>query len=143
MGKKVESFLSDDGQLFKNEYDMIRHEAWVALTEEFPELKIAMKPIMDRAERLAEILEPLATYCRINHPAEPPETTVQTIRERCSAVQYSDQMVCAPCDQSWDTNDSFPPPCKPPVAEGCAHDWETDSPCAFVDTCRLCGEQRA
>ena len=31
---------------------------------------------------------------------------------RCAAIQYSDQMVCARCDLSWDTNDSEPPHCK-------------------------------
>ena len=25
----------------------------------------------------------------------------------------------------------------------CPHDWQTDSPCALVDTCRLCMESRA
>lgn len=117
MGKKVESFLSDDGVLFTDEYAMLKHEATIAITQEFPELKISMGTIMPKAERLAEILEPLATYCRINHPRDPePETTLEVVRAQCKAVQYSDMMECKDCDQRWDTNDSFPPPCKPPVA---------------------------
>jgi len=26
---------------------------------------------------------------------------------------------------------------------GCAHEWEIDTPCDLVDTCKHCGEQRA
>lgn len=29
-----------------------------------------------------------------------------------NTVQYSDQMHCKDCDQTWDMNDPFPPPCQ-------------------------------
>ena len=35
----------------------------------------------------------------------------------CKAVQYSDQMQCAPCGLAWDMNDPEPPECRP--------DWAT------------------
>lgn len=31
-----------------------------------------------------------------------------------NTVQYSDQMNCKDCGQTWDVNDSNPPPCHPP-----------------------------
>lgn len=31
---------------------------------------------------------------------------------KCKAKQYSDTMVCIPCDSVWDTNDPNPPLCK-------------------------------
>lgn len=30
---------------------------------------------------------------------------------RCAARQFSDQMQCAPCRLTWDTNDPDPPAC--------------------------------
>lgn len=36
-------------------------------------------------------------------------------RTGCEAVQYSDQMQCARCGLSWDTNDQDPPECAPAV----------------------------
>ena len=32
-------------------------------------------------------------------------------RERCLALQYSDQMNCARCNLAWDMNDPEPPEC--------------------------------
>lgn len=29
----------------------------------------------------------------------------------CKAIQYSDQMVCKPCQLAWDVNDPEPPRC--------------------------------
>lgn len=31
--------------------------------------------------------------------------------DKCAARQYSDQMHCAACRLTWDTNDTDPPPC--------------------------------
>lgn len=31
--------------------------------------------------------------------------------DKCAARQYSDQMQCAACRLTWDTNDTDPPPC--------------------------------
>lgn len=117
MGKKVESYQSDDGKLFKTEEAMLLHEAQIALTEEFPTLKINVPFIMENAERISALLELLASYYAKNHPAVVPETTLTTLRAACEAVQKSDSMVCMNCDQAWDMNDPFPPACKPPVAE--------------------------
>lgn len=42
----------------------------------------------------------------------------------CTARQFSDQMVCAECDLSWDVNDRFPPDClsrRPPPASWLRH----------------------
>jgi len=33
-------------------------------------------------------------------------------KQKCKAFQCSDQMVCEPCNISWDMNDSDPPKCK-------------------------------
>ena len=30
----------------------------------------------------------------------------------CQARQYGDQMICAPCGLTWDTNDPEPPECR-------------------------------
>ena len=32
-------------------------------------------------------------------------------RHDCQARQYGDQMICAPCGLTWDTNDPEPPEC--------------------------------
>lgn len=75
MGTKVTSWQSDDGVLFTDEGDMLRHEVKTALVEKFPELKSSMTAIMDNIERISEIIEPLASYFRKNHPEAPEETT--------------------------------------------------------------------
>ena len=33
-------------------------------------------------------------------------------RHDCQARQYGDQMICAPCGLTWDTNDPEPPECR-------------------------------
>lgn len=33
-------------------------------------------------------------------------------RHNCHARQYGDQMICAPCGLTWDTNDPEPPECR-------------------------------
>ena len=33
-------------------------------------------------------------------------------RHDCQARQYGDQMMCAPCGLTWDTNDPEPPECR-------------------------------
>ena len=33
-------------------------------------------------------------------------------RHNCQARQYGDQMICAPCGLTWDTNDPEPPECR-------------------------------
>jgi hypothetical protein len=89
MGKKVESYQSDDGKLFKTEEAMLLHEAQSALTEEFPTLKINVPFIMENAERISALLEPLASYYRKNHPAATPETTLS----RTTAMQRAGLLV--------------------------------------------------
>lgn len=42
---------------------------------------------------------------------------------------------------AWDVGESFEPPAL--RRKACAHDWRIDTPCALVDTCAKCGEQRA
>lgn len=45
----------------------------------------------------------------------------------CKAIQYSDEMHCAPCGLRWDVNDPEPPACADEQAgpvcedEGCPH----------------------
>ncbi len=77
MGKKVESYQSDDGKLFKTEEAMLLHEAQIALTEGFPTLKINVPFIMENAERISALLEPLASYYRKNHPEPSAQTTLK------------------------------------------------------------------
>lgn len=77
MGKKVESYQSDDGKLFQTEEGMLRHEAETAIREEFPNLKMSLPLIMDNAKRISEIMEHLASYYRKNHPALPAHTTLE------------------------------------------------------------------
>lgn len=62
MGKKVESFQSNDGVLFGSEYEMLRHEATTALVEEFPQLKMQIPFIMQNVDRIAEILQPIGSH---------------------------------------------------------------------------------
>ena len=47
---------------------------------------------------------------------------------------------CARQVTAWQRGDAFEPPA---LRRACAHDWQIDTPCALVDTCKLCGEQRA
>lgn len=77
MGKKVESYQSNDGKLFGNERDMLLHEAEIALTEEFPQLRVSIPVIMKNANRIAEIMAAIGS-----HTPEPEgtHTIVQTTR---------------------------------------------------------------
>lgn len=78
MGKMIQSYQSDDGQIFATELEMLAHEAKIALTEEFPQLKVSIPAIMQHSERISTILEPLAAYYRRNHPeTAEPETTLE------------------------------------------------------------------
>lgn len=76
MGKKVESYQSDDGKLFLNERDMVLHEIDITVRKEFPALKIGLGAIAQNADRLLEILQPLAACPPKNHPAEVAQTTL-------------------------------------------------------------------
>lgn len=73
MGKKVESYLSEDGKLFRTEREMVLHEIDVAVRKEFPALKIGLGQIALNADRLLEILQPLANLQTKNHPEVKPE----------------------------------------------------------------------
>ena len=75
MGKKVESYLSDDGKLFTSERDMVLHEIEIALGEEFPELRVQMPLIMKSIDRITAIVQPLHILHMKNHPEAPEETT--------------------------------------------------------------------
>lgn len=76
MGKKVESYQSDDGKLFLNERDMVLHEIDITVRREFPALKIGLGAIAQNADRLLEILQPLAACPPKNHPEVPAQTTL-------------------------------------------------------------------
>lgn len=89
MGIKVESWQSNDGKLFKGEEDMLRHEINVSLTEEFPNLKVCIPQLMLNVGRITEILEPLATYYRENHPETAPETTLESVRDDLIAALHA------------------------------------------------------
>lgn len=75
MGKKVESFQADDGKLFATEREMVMHEIDITLRKEFPALKIGLGAISQNADRLLEILQPLASCPPKNHPEPDSETT--------------------------------------------------------------------
>lgn len=77
MGKKVESYQSDDGKLFPTEEAMLLHEANIALSEEFPALKMSVPVIMTNAKRISALLEPLASYYAKNHPEPAEKTTLE------------------------------------------------------------------
>lgn len=77
MGKKVESYQSDDGKLFATEREMVMHEIDITLRKEFPALKIGLGAISQNADRLLEILQPLASCPPKNHPAEVAQTTLE------------------------------------------------------------------
>lgn len=76
MGKKVESYESDDGRLFKTEREMVLHEIDITVRKEFPALKIGLGAISQNADRLLEILQPLAACPPKNHPEVPAQTTL-------------------------------------------------------------------
>jgi len=76
MGKKVESYESDDGKLFKTEREMVLHEIDMTVRKEFPALKIGLGAISHNADRLLEILQPLASCPPKNHPAKEAQTTL-------------------------------------------------------------------
>lgn len=71
MGKQVESWQSDDGKLFSSQEDMVRHEITVALTEEFPQLKVQIPFIMAKADRFAKIMAKMAPFIKKDHPSGP------------------------------------------------------------------------
>lgn len=55
----------------------------------------------------------------------------------CKAIQYSDEMHCAPCGLRWDTNDPDPPPCRldaPPQAR--PEETEDDGFVTIYPSCR-------
>ena len=41
-------------------------------------------------------------------------------RHDCKARQYGDQMICAPCGLTWDTNDPEPPECRKNIKRAAA-----------------------
>lgn len=41
-------------------------------------------------------------------------------RHNCQARQYGDQMICAPCGLTWDTNDPEPPECRKNIKRAAA-----------------------
>lgn len=99
MGKKVESYQSDDGKLFPTEEAMLLHEANIALSEEFPALKMSVPVIMTNAKRISALLEPLASFYAKNHP----EPAAQTTLNRTTAMQRAGLLVDpdredTPCD---------------------------------------------
>lgn len=77
MGKKVNSYQSDDGVLFPDERSMVLHEIEVALTEEFPRLRIQIGDIMASVDRISEIVSPLIVLRQKNHPEPQPKTTLE------------------------------------------------------------------
>lgn len=77
MGKKVESYESDDGKLFRTEREMVLHEIDITVRKEFPALKIGLGAISQNADRLLEILQPLAGLQPENHPEVPAQTTLE------------------------------------------------------------------
>lgn len=120
MATKVESFQSFDGKYFPDELSAVRHEVLIRLADAVPDLKDRWSVIQNNVDAISRALQPLAILLPENHPEAPaenhPEVVVTTLRERCGAVQRSDQMVCAGCNLTWDVNDPVPPACKPPVA---------------------------
>lgn len=79
MGNKVESYESEDGKLFRTEREMVLHEIDLAVRREFPALKIGLGQIALNADRLLEILLPLAGLQEKNHP-EPVRSIATTRR---------------------------------------------------------------
>lgn len=77
MGTKVESYRADDGTLFATEREMVMHEISVTLRKEFPALKIQLGAIVHSADRLLEILLPLAGCPPKNHPQSEAQTTLE------------------------------------------------------------------
>jgi hypothetical protein len=77
MGTKVESYRADDGTLFATEREMVMHEIGVTLRKEFPALKIQLGAIVHSADRLLEILLPLAGCPPKNHPQSEAQTTLE------------------------------------------------------------------
>ena len=77
MGKKVESFQSNDGVLFGSEYEMLVHEATTSLVEEFPQLKMQIPFIMQNVDRIAAILHSIGSHTL---PPEGSHTIVQSTR---------------------------------------------------------------
>lgn len=127
MGKQVESWQSDDGKLFSSQEDMVRHEITVALTEEFPQLKVQIPFIMAKADRFAKIMAKMAPFIKKDHPSGPGKPPAHMglpvdASGRCHVMQYSDQMICHTCNLTWDTNDSSPPACRKPPSQGSSAD---------------------
>lgn len=86
MGKKVESYQSDDGKLFPTEEAMLLHEANIALSEEFPALKMSVPVIMTNAKRISALLEPLASFYAKNHPEPSAQTTLEPEDTPCDCA---------------------------------------------------------
>lgn len=59
-----------------------------------------------------------------------------------NTVQYSDQMHCKDCDQTWDMNDPFPPPCQKSGMPSCpkCHS-EMRQTKTFRFKCQVCEER--
>ena len=120
MAMKVESYKSSSGRLFLTEEAAVRHDAMELLIEAVPELALIRPRIEANLNAIAAATAQVHSLRLKNHPEAPaenhPEVVATTLRERCGAVQHSDQMTCAGCNLTWDVNDPLPPACKPPVA---------------------------
>lgn len=124
MGKKVESYESEDGKLFRTEREMILHEIDLAVRKEFPALKIGLGQIALNADRLLEILLPLAALQEKNHPETQPENHPEPVRSIATACRSDGKVFPLPCPPV--SFDPSPAPrwdaCRPTMLEDYASD---------------------
>lgn len=113
---KVESYQSEDGKFHATEIEAVRHEVLNALWLAVPMLRDRKMIVEEHIDKIAELLQPLAAIVPKNHPEESGKTTLSSTG--CLAVQHSDQMLCAVCNLTWDTNDSARPACRVPQDHG-------------------------
>ncbi len=99
MGKKVESYESEDGKLFRTEREMVLHEIDLAVRREFPALKIGLGQIALNADRLLEILLPLAGLQEKNHPEAQPENHPEPVRSIATTRRSDGTVLPLPCPQ--------------------------------------------
>lgn len=116
-------WIAADGKWFNTEAEAVRHEVLAEVWKSFPELADRRGVIEKHVTELSLTLMPLAQVLQ-----KPPLDSEETTPE----VEMGEGSGEVPMTYA-----------KPVTPAECDHEWQVDTPCALVDTCSKCGEERA
>lgn len=173
MPTAMTGWKANDGRWFDDELTATRHEVMSDLRKSFPEIGDRMVQIEKIVDRMAICLSPLALVAEkppLN--AQEPPSGPRTWRDPAAPMDNvpggwsyahtsrDDERLLTDTYENdgarvdWRRSNLFWPASMTgtdgligrfgkDAPLGCAHEWETDTPCDLVDTCKHCGEQRA